>query len=96
MYYAEGTDNSEVETAQAGMGFLPLLLPVLAGVLGVGAQLLQKKPKAPKGPTKEQILAMQQAAAADEKRKMIKYGLIGLAAVVVIGGGIYLARRKSK
>jgi hypothetical protein len=94
MYYDDKTSDADLEVAQSGMGLLPLLLPLLTTALGIGAGFLQKKPKAPKGPTKEQIAMMQAAAAKEERDRIIKYGLIGLGIAVVIGGGIYMARKK--
>lgn len=101
MYYSDAETTGDLELAQAdnngeGMGFLPLplLLPLLGTAIGVLPSLFGKKPKEPKGPTKEQIAAEMQAQAAAQQKKYIMYGAIGIAGLLVIGGVIYLARRK--
>lgn len=102
MYYAEKNNDVSVEQehVQQGMGFLPLLLGAATTLLPAILPLFAKKPKVPKGPSPAQIQAMQEAAAAQaaeaEKKKWQKYGLIGLGAVAVIGGGLFMLSRRRK
>ncbi len=100
MYYDDQSKQTQFEQQHvAGMGFLPLIIGAAASIIPAIAPLFMKKPKRDRGPSQAQIAAemarVQAEAAAAEKKKWQKYGLIGLGAVVVIGGGLaLLARRK--